>query len=115
MKDVDPPIASSHTGACKSQFKGTLTCLAGGAGRVHLTRKISTIGKHPNSDIPVKGLLLDPTSATIVKESDGYYFNYVAGLPKPKINDIPVAESTPLKDSDIIVIGSARLQFSNTN
>ena len=115
VKDVDPPIASHRTRACKCKFNGILTYLAGGTGRVHLTRKITTIGKHPTSDIPVKGLLLDPTSATIVKESDGYVFNYIGGLPKPKINDISVTESTPLNDSDVIEIGSTRLQFSNSN
>ncbi len=112
--DIDPQAATPHTGTRKSRLDARLTYMAGGSGRVELTRKITTIGKHPTSDIVVRGLLLDPTSATIVKETDGYYLNYIGGLPKPKINDIPVSESSPLKDADIIEIGSVRLKFSIT-
>ncbi len=90
-----------------------MTYLAGGNGRIKLTRKITTIGKHPTSDIVVRGLLLHPTTVTISKEPDGFYFNYIGGLPKPKINDVTASESTLLTDSDIIEIGSTRLQFSS--
>lgn len=113
VKDIDPQTAAAVAKAHQAELSGALTYLAGGSGRIELTRKITTIGKHPTSDLLVKGLLLDPTTATIVKETDGFYFNYIGGLPKPKINDIPVSESTLLNDSDIIEIGAARLQFSN--
>ena len=113
VKDVEPrtprPIADSK----KEKTNGTLTLLAGGNGRIELTRKITTIGKHPTSDIVVKGLLLDPTTVTISKEVGGFYFNYIGGLPKPKINDITAGGSVLLADSDIIEIGSTRLQFSS--
>jgi len=89
-----------------------LTYLSGGSGRIELSRKITTIGKHPASDIVVKGLLLDPTTATISQEPDGIHLNYIGGIPKPKINDHPVKETTRLNDLDIIEIGSTRLQFS---
>ena len=61
----------------------------------------------------VKGLLQNPTSATISKAPDGFYFNYIGGLPKPKVNDKPVSKSTLLNDLDIIEIGSTKLQFSS--
>jgi len=109
LKPEDPrPVKKSNP--IKSEFN--LTYLSGGNGRIKLARKITTIGKHPTSDIVVKGLLLDPTTVTISIEPDGIYLNYIGGMPKPKINDTPVKEATRLNDLDIIEIGSARLQFS---
>jgi len=113
LKEVDPRTPPAIAAGRKEKNNGTLTYLAGGNGRIELTRKITTIGKHPTSDIVVKGLLLDPTTATISKEIGGFYFNYIGGLPKPKINDITAGESVLLTDSDIIEIGSTRLQFSS--
>jgi len=111
VKEADPQTSRPTTDRIKEKTDGALAYLAGGDGQIELTRKITTIGKHPTSDIVVKGLLLDPTSATISKASDGFYFNYIGGLPKPKINDITATASTLLTDSDIIEIGSVRLQF----
>jgi pSer/pThr/pTyr-binding forkhead associated (FHA) protein len=112
VRDVEPQAAAS-TGKSETNDRfGTLTYIAGGEGQIELRRKIITIGKHSSSDIMIKGMLLDPTTATISKEPDGYWFKYIGGLPKPKINDITVTESTLLNDSDIIEIGSTRLQFA---
>ena len=95
------------------EVSGVLTYLAGGRGQVNLTRKITTIGKDPTSDIVVKGMLIDPTAATIKKESDGCYLTYISGLTKPKVNEQPITESIRLKDLDIIEIGSVRLQYGD--
>ena len=111
VQEADPQSSRSTTHRNKEETDGALAYLAGGSGQIELTRKITTIGKHPTSDIVVKGLLLDPTSATISRASDGFYFNYIGGLPKPRINDITATDSTLLTDSDIIEIGSVRLQF----
>lgn len=111
VKQVDPQICRPAPHRIEEKTGGALAYLAGGSGQIELTRTITTIGKHPTSDIVVKGLLLDPTSATISKAPDGFYFNYIGGLPKPKINDITAGDSTLLTDSDIIEIGSVRLQF----
>jgi pSer/pThr/pTyr-binding forkhead associated (FHA) protein len=92
---------------------GFLTYLAGGSGLVNLERKITTIGKDRTSDIVVKGMLVDPTAATLRREPDGCYLNYISGLTKPKVNEKPIPDSILLKDGDIIEIGSVRLQFSN--
>jgi pSer/pThr/pTyr-binding forkhead associated (FHA) protein len=113
VKDVDPRTPPAIAASKKEKTNGTLTYLAGGTGRIELTRKITTIGKHPTSDIVVKGLLLDPTTVTISNEIGGFYFNYIGGLPKPKINDITAGKSVLLTDSDIIEIGSTRLRFSS--
>ena len=111
VRDIQPqaskPQSKDHETA------GILTWLAGGKGQVKLARKITTIGKDPSSDIVVKGMLLDPTTATIRQEPDGYYLNYISGLTKPKVNENTVKESTILNNLDIIEIGSAKLQFSD--
>jgi len=113
VRGIEPRTAKPKTRT--PEVSGILTFLAGGSGQVNLTRKITTIGKDPSSDIVVKGMLVDPTAATIRKEPDGCYLTYISGITKPKVNEIPVTESTLLKDLDIIEIGSVKLQFSNQN
>jgi hypothetical protein len=91
---------------------GVLDYLAGGIGQVKLTRKITTIGKDPTSDIEVNGLLMGSTAATISKTAEGFCFNYIGGMPRPKINDQPVKKSIILNDQDIIEVGSTQMRFS---
>jgi pSer/pThr/pTyr-binding forkhead associated (FHA) protein len=107
-----PPVPENRKESKKRQIVGFLNYLAGGSGQIKLTRKITTIGKDPTSDIVVKGLLMNPTAVTISKRSDGFYFKYIGGLPRPRVNDKPVKRATLLNDHDIIEIGSIRLQFS---
>jgi len=111
MRDIEPQFSDPTDSI--PEPGGVLTWLAGGKGQVKLARKITTIGKDPSSDIVVKGMLIDPTTATIRKKSDAYYLNYISGLTKPKVNENIVKESTILKNLDIIEIGSAKLQFSD--
>jgi len=112
VKDVEPPASEPRIASPKEEPVGVLTYLAGGIGQIKLTRKITTIGKDPTSDIEVTGLLMGSTAATISKTAEGFCFNYIGGMPRPKVNDQPVKKSTILKDQDIIEIGSAQLQFS---
>jgi pSer/pThr/pTyr-binding forkhead associated (FHA) protein len=111
VRGINPPAAEPRIQT--RETSGVLTYLAGGSGQVNLARKITTIGKDPTSDIVVKGMLVDPTTATIKKEADGCYLTYISGLTKPKVNEKPVTESIRLKDLDIIEIGSVKLQFSD--
>jgi len=113
VRDADPQTSRPAAHRMQEDTDVTLAYLAGGNGQIKLTRNITTIGKHPTSDIVVKGLLQNPTSATISKAPDGFYFHYIGGLPKPKINDVIAGDSTLLSDSDIIEIGAVRLQFSS--
>ena len=111
VRGIEPRAAEP-----KSQtpdISGVLTYLAGGSGQVNLTRKITTIGKDSSSDIVVKGLLVDPTTATIKKEDDGCYLTYISGLTKPKVNEKTITETIRLKSGDIIEIGSVKLQYSD--
>ncbi len=110
VRGIEPQAAEPRSKI--QEAAGILTYLAGGRGQVKLTRKITTIGKDPSSDIVVKGMLVDPTTATIRKEPDGCYLSYISGLTKPKVNEKPVTESILLKDSDVIEVGAVRLQFS---
>ena len=113
IKVVHPQDSRRAAGSDASEPTAALIYLSGGNGRFELTRKITTIGKHPNSDIVVKGLLMGQTAVAIRLESDGYYMNYIGGQAKPKINDHPVKSPTLLRDGDIIEIGSIRLQFKS--
>ncbi len=94
---------------------GGLAYLTGGSGKINLSDNITKIGRHPQSDIVIKGLWVGKTVATISKRSDGFYLSYVGGMAKPKINDKTIKHSTILNDLDIIDIGSTKLQFHDLN
>jgi pSer/pThr/pTyr-binding forkhead associated (FHA) protein len=112
VKDVKPLPSKPRITRPTEETNGILDYISGGTGRIKLARKITTIGKDPSSDIVVKGLLMNPTAVTISKTAEGFCFNYIGGLPRPKVNGKPVKKSTILNDQDIIEVGSARLQFS---
>ena len=88
-----------------------LNFLAGGDGKIKLSKKITKIGKHPDSDIVIKGMWVAQTAATISKRPDGFYLSYVGGMSKPKINEKVLKQSILLNDLDVIEIGPAKLQF----
>ena len=112
VKDVEPPASEQRVESPKEEPLGVLDYLAGGIGQIKLTRKITTIGKDPTSDIEVKGLLMGSTAATISRTDEGFCFNYIGGMPRPKVNDQPVKKSVVLNEQDIIEVGSAKMQFS---
>jgi pSer/pThr/pTyr-binding forkhead associated (FHA) protein len=90
---------------------GALAFLVGGEGQIKLSGSIIKIGKHPKSDIVIKGMWVGQTSATISKRPDGFYLSYVGGISKPKINDKVIKHSIILNDLDIIDIGATKMQF----
>jgi pSer/pThr/pTyr-binding forkhead associated (FHA) protein len=110
VRDLEQEAA--EPGKKEPKATGVLTYLSGGSGQVTLNPKITTIGRDPSSDIVVRGMLIDPTTATIRKEPGGYYLSYFSGLTKPKVNEKVVKEPILLKDLDIIEVGSVKLQFS---
>ena len=111
-KKPDFPMGPTNI---KKELLGTLTYLAGGKGEINLDRKYTTIGKHPTSDIVVRGLFMGQTAITISKLPDGFHLCYVGGITKPKVNEKIIKQSIKLKDEDIIAIGSTKLQFMNGN
>jgi pSer/pThr/pTyr-binding forkhead associated (FHA) protein len=90
---------------------GFLSFLTGGSGEFELSKKIIRIGKSETSDIVVTGLTVGQAAATISKRPLGYYLSYVGGISKPKVNGESIKESVLLKDLDVIVVGSIKMQF----
>jgi pSer/pThr/pTyr-binding forkhead associated (FHA) protein len=110
--DEQPMAASPYAAVEDDQPAGVITYLAGGFGKVKLKRKISTIGKHPSSDVVVKGFLVGQTAFTITQKPEGFYLTHISGLAKPKVDGNTVKVPTIIDDLSIIEIGSAKLQFS---
>ena len=90
---------------------GVLTFLQGGEQEIELKKKLTKIGKEASSDIVVSGFLVGKTAATISRRPKGYFFSYVGGMSKPKVNDAVVKESVELKEFDTIEIGNVKMQF----
>ena len=109
--EIPRPLIRSSDGG----VTGELAFLSGGSGEIRLTQSITRIGKHPESDILIKGLWVGKTAVTISKRPDGYYLSYVGGMAKPKVNDKTIQRSTILNDLDVIDIGATKLQFHELN
>jgi pSer/pThr/pTyr-binding forkhead associated (FHA) protein len=109
---ADQPRSNPAESSKKKPVRGYVTYLAGGEGTLALKQKVTKIGKDASNDIVIKGWKIGKTAATISRTRDGYYFSYVDGLAKPKIND-KRASNKPIKlnELDIIQIGPIKLQF----
>jgi hypothetical protein len=96
----------------KKYRRGFLAYLAGGSGLVRLRSKMTKIGKAPSSDVVIKGLTVGKTAATINRTADGYLLSYAGGFARPRVNKQKIRnEPVILKESDIIEIGSTKMQF----
>ncbi len=115
MKKSKPDVPKPLIKNDNIDSTGGLDFLAGGSGNIKLSKKITKIGKHPESDIVIKGMWVGQTALTISKRPDGYYISYVGGMSKPKINDKLIIHSSILNDLDIIDIGPTKLQFHLLN
>ncbi len=111
MKKINSKASPAQTKGNRNEKVAILTYLAGGKGKIKLKGKITKLGKHPTSDIVVKGLFIGRTSVTISRRPDGFYLSYVGGMSKPKLNEKVVKRSAILNDLDIIDIGTTKLQF----
>lgn len=105
-----PQAASEQVRTKKIATIGILSFLEGGNGKYKCRKSITKIGKHPDSDVIVKGFLVGRTSATISRRPDGFYLSYVGGS-RPKVNEKKVKREMILTDRDVIQIGSTKLQF----
>jgi pSer/pThr/pTyr-binding forkhead associated (FHA) protein len=76
-KKMIPGISKPIVAETRKEPISSLTYLAGGKGKIKLTKKTTTIGKHPKSDIVVKGLWVGKTAVSISKRPDGYYLCYL--------------------------------------
>ncbi|MEE9495893.1 MAG: FHA domain-containing protein, partial [Desulfobacterales bacterium] len=82
-----PPEPAPANDKKKKSVRGYITYLAGGEGTLALKHKVTKIGKDAASDIVLKGWKIGKTAATISRTRGGYFFSYVSGFAKPKIND----------------------------
>ncbi|MDB4441877.1 FHA domain-containing protein [bacterium] len=114
-RDGQPKASTPSRASDDDQPTGVITYLAGGLGKVKLKRKIATIGKHPSSDVVVKGFLVGQTAVTITQKPEGFYLTPISGLAKLKVDGNTVKVPTLIDDLSIIEIGSAKLQFSLEN
>ena len=112
LREVESGDAEPLSKDKKEEPAGFLSYLAGGKGQVELTKKITSIGKDPTSDIVIKGLLVSPTAVIITKKADRFDLSNIGGRPQPKVNGEPIKKSISLYDQDIIEIGSVKLQIS---
>lgn len=85
--------------------------IEGGNGHIELNKKITKIGKDPDCDIIVKGVMMGKVAASINRTPEGYLLSYVGGLVKPRVNGEAVNTSVKLEEYDNIRIGSVEMQF----
>jgi len=113
MVNKSKPEAATpkEVSAKKINTIAVLSFLDGGSGQYKCRASITKIGKHRDSDIVVKGFMVGRTSATISKRPDGFYLSYVGGMSHPKVNGTKVKREMILDDSDVIEIGTTKLQF----
>jgi pSer/pThr/pTyr-binding forkhead associated (FHA) protein len=112
IKEMTEPAVDVPAEAKKKQVRGYITYIIGGEGTLALKKKLTKIGKDPSSDIVVKGWAVGKTAATISRTRRGYFFSCDEGFSRPKINDRKAPKKPyKLADSDIIAIGSMKLQF----
>jgi pSer/pThr/pTyr-binding forkhead associated (FHA) protein len=109
--DVQPAETEAASNKQKP-VRGYLTYLVGGDGTLALKQRLTKIGRSSASDVVVKGWTVGKTAATISRTREGYFFSYVDGFTKPKINNKKISKKPhKLVDSDVIDIGSTKLQF----
>jgi len=77
-----------------------------------LSESLIRIGKSPDCDVVVKGLMIGSKAAEIAKiEGNSYVLRFVGGPRKPKVNYQSISREVILNEFDIIELGSASMQF----
>ncbi|MFC0399675.1 ATPase, T2SS/T4P/T4SS family [Paraburkholderia rhizosphaerae] len=69
-----------------------------------------TIGRSPDSDIVIKGMLIGKTHARLVNEFHAWYIEDHGGIVATLVNGTPVVRYGPLGDADLIEIGSTSIK-----
>ncbi|MBW1643397.1 MAG: FHA domain-containing protein [Deltaproteobacteria bacterium] len=99
-------------GKHEKEQNGILTYRRGGEGVIHITNKLTRIGKEATSDIVIQGLLIGKNAITLSKRPNGIYLSYNGGFSKPKVNGRTIKSSILLKDFDQIQIGPVEMEFT---
>lgn len=74
-----------------------------------LSKEISMVGKGPDADMRLSGLLMPATAFFVERSKTGYRIS--SGAKKVLLNGKPVESREPLNDGDEITFGSATLRF----
>lgn len=115
---IDTKKHRSMTGkgsSASEQPTAFLLSLSEGEQKLALSKSITTMGKGPQCDIAVGGLLaflVGDTAATISRTREHYYISHVGGWIKPKVNNQAVKGSVRLNDMDVVSLGAASYQFA---
>jgi len=97
----------------KIELHGSITIISGGVPQIiDLSKRLTTLGKSPDSDVKCSGLLVGKTAALINKRPNGFFLAYAEGLKKPEVNGEAVATQIQLQDGDEINIGGTRMTFN---
>lgn len=92
-----------------------LNFLSGEQKDLELSDKTVIIGRSAGADVVIGGLwslLAGQPTATINKQGNNYFLDYVGGLLRPKVNGAPVKKPIKLKHQDIIQVGPVKLQLN---
>jgi pSer/pThr/pTyr-binding forkhead associated (FHA) protein len=79
-----------------------------------LTGKPVSIGKQPDADIRITGLLsflAGTPSATITRKKDDFFLEYTGGRFKPQVNGTRINGPAKLKHQDVIKVGPVEMQI----
>jgi hypothetical protein len=79
-----------------------------------LSHKPVTIGKNKDADIVITGLwslFAGQPAATITRQDENYFLDYVAGMLKPKLNGMAIQGPSRLRHNDIISVGPIKMQL----
>ena len=74
-----------------------------------LSKEVSMVGKDPDADMRLSGVLMPATAFFVERSKKGYRISSVAK--KARLNGESVAGKATLKDGDEITIGAATLRF----
>ncbi|MEA2686398.1 MAG: hypothetical protein QOE93_1593, partial [Actinomycetota bacterium] len=78
--------------------------------RLSLTKPVTTIGRHPDSDIFLDDITVSRRHAEVVRREDGYYVRDAGSLNGTYLNRERIDEA-PLANGDELQIGKFRLVF----
>ncbi len=78
---------------------------------VALIKKLTRLGKSPNSEVSLSGMFIGSTAATISKRPSGYTITFIGGLVKLKVNGEVVKGNVALQDFDTVELGAHKFQF----
>lgn len=72
---------------------------------------LATIGRDSTANIRIKGFFAPGIAALLQRTEDAYYLSPPGKGRKPKLNGMPVAERTMLREGDVVEAGGVRMVF----